>query len=578
MDYKSSFKTKILKTLKESFNSNNYYFFLGKINGWIETPPVYIDTFEEDITTMEEILSLHKITANDVFYSVLNQPWSVNTVYDTFSSSENLTDKMYYVVVENISWFDIFICIDNNSNSPSLVAPIRSDTNSNEYIITSDGYVWKHVYRTTTNEYNLSKQLTNYIVISDEPDSRIRTNTTFGSIEKINIIESGEAFPFAVNKDGDTNYKISSSTPASLQLIIPLNSSFTDISRTNNFYNNDYSLLIYNSNGVEEIFTIDTFTNNGDGTATIITCESFGIPYTDKMFKILPRVKIIGSGSGALAYPVLKSDNTIEKIEIISGGQNYFYSTVDIIGNYNLEIVYSPTGGIGFDPLYDLKCNSIIVYKELQPSGSDLYNKNEALSATTSSKGFFYFVSSTEYVIPNYVNSSIRQFGIICREPRTGSKDNDFVLISPDDELKNYDVFTLCKTNPASPAYFTDGITEFTTNSFICQTDSTGQLSAWGEVLSIAFKKPTVDPPEQTVKFPKIAVKTFFGTFNTTDPIKLFDINNRQSTTLTDIYIYSTSFGNVKSDGRGRLLDIQNVEYFELNTDSPSRFIITINL
>lgn len=589
LEYKNAFKTKLIKSLKEDIESGNYYLFLGKVDNWPEDfAPAYTDTLEENVQTIQDIISLHKINSNEVFYTKYIPTW-ISNKYDKFSSNENLKNKQYYVFTNNADGTkDVFICIDNNNKSISTVRPSKSLSNPYELIKTSDNYIWKYLYTISSVDYTTleSGGYGNILPIYDSINSSASVNSTFGSIEKINIIKQGDCFPYAVNTDLDPNYIITEDSLDRIpEFTLSVNSNFSDISREENFYNDDYCLHIHNIDGtLEGIFTIDEMSvDSGSGIATVLVCEPrVSISYAGKIYKILPKIKIIGNGSGAVAYPIMGSGKCITGIEMFSTGEKYFNSTVTVIGDYELEIQFSPTGGIGFDPLYDLNCDEIIITKKIKASGADVYNKLEALSATINSKGFNYFVSSIQKTIPDYDNVTLKQYGIICREPRAGTKNNDFSSDGTQkDEYRGFDVLELYKGTLGSEQYFDSGITEFQPNEFICQTDSSGTIIAWGQVLSIAFYKPTTDPPENLVKFPRIAIKTFYGQFSTSNAnsnIKLFDINSRQVTTLTNLKIKSIQQQNIKNDGRGRLLDISNVSAFQITTESDIIFSFTVKI
>lgn len=148
--------------------TRNHYFFIGKPTPWggrtLElNPPAPGDSSFQDQRVWDEILSLKKIDVGNISLVIPRSNWdeSGNTIYAIYDDRDqdlyrqpttarqnqffNLvpprTAGNFYVINDE---FDIFICLNNNRNSPSTIKPRRPSTIT-DLINYSDGYTWKFV-------------------------------------------------------------------------------------------------------------------------------------------------------------------------------------------------------------------------------------------------------------------------------------------------------------------------------------------------------------------------------------------------------------------------------------------------
>jgi hypothetical protein len=131
----------------------NYYYFIGKVIPWdIPTvPDIPVNTQSYEYDTRNNIISIKKIQISDVSYVVPRRNWVSGIVYDQFdgdysstfpsnSGATSLKNSTFYVLTTE---FNVYKCIFNNNNSPSVIEPSGTDPIT---ITTSDGYVWKYMY------------------------------------------------------------------------------------------------------------------------------------------------------------------------------------------------------------------------------------------------------------------------------------------------------------------------------------------------------------------------------------------------------------------------------------------------
>ena len=141
------------QNLIESYNEANgdasAYLFIGKPQSWENDsePPQPANNFKELYQIHNDMLSLKRIRDTDVKMMIPKVSWAVGVTIDmyrhdyssetpAFSGASNLFDAIYYVLSSNNY---VYVCLDNNKNSASLVEPQNI---SSEPFITSDGYQW----------------------------------------------------------------------------------------------------------------------------------------------------------------------------------------------------------------------------------------------------------------------------------------------------------------------------------------------------------------------------------------------------------------------------------------------------
>jgi hypothetical protein len=151
-------RIKNAKNLIDSFNSPSNdalaYMFIGRPVAWPtgdNSPPNPTNNFKEFYNTYDQMLSLKRINDNDAYHMITRNRWVGGVTYDiyrddyssqnkSFTGQSNLYDANYYVI--NSSNY-IYVCLDNNGNSPSITEP--QDLNDDPFY-TSDGYQWLKMY------------------------------------------------------------------------------------------------------------------------------------------------------------------------------------------------------------------------------------------------------------------------------------------------------------------------------------------------------------------------------------------------------------------------------------------------
>jgi len=203
----------------ESFSessANVYYLGIGRPQAWGTTtrgdsrtqyegtdssPPTPVDSVSQEFHVFDDLLAAKRVTSSDVSIVIPRRNWATGTVYDyyrhdyghyvTGSSSSVITansgattlfDSTFYVLTED---FNVYKCLDNNSNANSTVKPTGTSTS---ILSTADGYKWKYMYTLSAS------QRTNFLstdFMAVATDSTVAAANTDGAIDIVKIKTAG---------------------------------------------------------------------------------------------------------------------------------------------------------------------------------------------------------------------------------------------------------------------------------------------------------------------------------------------------------------------------------------------------
>jgi len=151
---------------RDIYNENDYYyFFVSRTLEWAdeEDPEQPIDSVSYSNTSHRNTLFVKRIQASDAVLMAPRYNWTLGTVYDQYDDAYGETDAnddliepysggttlntaIFYVITDD---FNVYKCISNGEDSESTVKPTGTDTNTIE---TSDGYIWKFMFRVETGD------------------------------------------------------------------------------------------------------------------------------------------------------------------------------------------------------------------------------------------------------------------------------------------------------------------------------------------------------------------------------------------------------------------------------------------
>jgi len=128
-------------------------------------PPTPIDSVYEEFNTFNDLLAAKKVTSTETSIVIPRRNWATGTVYDYYrhdyghfvtgstssvqtanSGATTLFDSNFYVMTED---FNVYKCLDNNSDAASTVKPTGTSTS---ILSTGDGYKWKYMYSLSASQ------------------------------------------------------------------------------------------------------------------------------------------------------------------------------------------------------------------------------------------------------------------------------------------------------------------------------------------------------------------------------------------------------------------------------------------
>ena len=384
----------------EVANTNNYYMFFGKhvpygapytntpdaadgLGDTVEAP----ENSDKYITTniYDDMIFAKKITERDVQLMIKKNTWTSNTVYHQYDSTVDMTDKTFFVTVDDITEYNVYKCLFNNYDENSTAQPYRNGNIADrDPFITSDGYVWK--YMLTVSKTNYEKFATlNYIPLT--PNTDIIENARPGTIEAIKIVDGGLRFDnwyIGAFASGDIAY---AGSPNFFAL-------GDDAVAINDYYQSCVVKITSSSiaGAAGQYRKVVNYEADVFGKKVIQLNAPFDVtPAVGDEYEIYPYVYIWGDGSQsteaeARAIVSEAGGNTITSVEILSPGSGYrsaqarFIIPTDITDanaapislsgtitgavnfrSANLVPIISPADGHGANPAEELYANRVCV-------------------------------------------------------------------------------------------------------------------------------------------------------------------------------------------------------------------------
>ena len=436
-DITSKFRTDVAKLFIDDVQTGNYYLFASHDQDELTT-----SSASSIKSLLERTVFGKRIDPEEVYHAIRNYPWQQNTIYTQYDDQTDLADQKYYAVVypENNETGDykVYKCLFNNYGSESINAPNYSDVTPDQIYETGDGYVWKYMYSLT--EFEFDKYNTRgYIPIFQEANT---STVSTGEINQIFITnpdtnrgyESVDGTIFQVLRGGENKVVISVVSGA--------------INPIENYYAN-YSFYVTNENNTSQIYEVNSFVYNSPTKATITLKEGVpedGVLAESSSFQILPSIKILGDGSGAVAIPRLSpEDGNINRIIVINEGAGYTRATATIPDPF------------GFDPNTLSSVDEKIILRPIvSPRASHGTNLAEELSSRHAIiyNGFNEFDNE---VIP--ATNTFSRIGIVKNpEFKTANTtpdifNNTLEVLLDGHSLEVDEIVTQIETNPESEFY-----------------------------------------------------------------------------------------------------------------------------
>ena len=245
--------------IREVSTSNTaHYFYASKPQPWSNTsggdddsawkaPNNSVSQIELDV--FDDLLFGKLITSSDVNRVIPKYEWVSNTVYSQYDQNDpSLYTKNFYVVTTDVGdEYNVFKCIDNNSNTASTIKPSLQTTSGT--FKTGDGYTWKYMY---TIDVQSNTRFTTAGFMPVIANSAVAANAIPGTIDVIRISNTGSGYD--VFETGVIDSVVDQFT-----VKLPSNSSSLD-----NYYTNSSIYIISGFGGgqVREISSYNGTTKN----------------------------------------------------------------------------------------------------------------------------------------------------------------------------------------------------------------------------------------------------------------------------------------------------------------------------
>lgn len=345
----------------------------------------------------EGILFGKRVLDSDIKFMIKYYPWQQDTVYSQYDDITDLETSNFYSVVgptnNDSGDYRVYKCLSNNNGGLSTVPPNYNPVTTNQIYRTPDGYVWKFMYALTEQQfeaYNASGFIPLVGTFEINPDAEADANNVITGSELSDVFV--ENF---IDNAGYPHIENGSVIRANNSSQIFLRAA--DLSRTPNYYSG-MTIYCVTPNGVAFTYVIDSYAYNA--TEDRGEVKVVGDPLGDGVlntsgFKILPTIKIMGDGTGAVVIPRLV-DGTITNVEVLDTGTNYNRITAEVIDppfDFDPELDDStdiravlrpsltPFGGHNWNLIDEMHCRHILLYSYITETDNNNIGKTNTYSA-----------------------------------------------------------------------------------------------------------------------------------------------------------------------------------------------------
>lgn len=369
-------------------NSVILYAVIGNVYPYPNEPTPIDPTDNEQFLQYEahrEFIGGKKITTGDVSHVAPRYNWQTGTVYSMYRDTDiDMYDRVYYVLTDQ---FNVYKCLYNNKGAPSTIKPTGFSTTA---FTTSDGYTWKYMYTISLGDAN--KFLTSVHMpvktlsatdgsVESDRQIAVQNAAVNGAIEVIETVDLGSGYHEVANGVVETGGRLSIRLSAAGD---------NPPSPIDNFYNGS-SVYIISGTGAGQLRRI---TDYSGATKTFSVNTAFvTTPNTDSRVIVSPTLTIIGDGQSAKAYTRVNSNTgAISNVNVISVGSQYTRAQALITSNSihgtgaTANVVISPVGGHGSNPVRELAADKVLLNAQLKNSTSGI-----------SANGNGYIPSNTEF-------------------------------------------------------------------------------------------------------------------------------------------------------------------------------------
>lgn len=374
----TSFKTDTTRKFVADGTSNEYYVFVSSIDA--EVPS---NSISAENTFLSNTLFGKKIQNNDTRFMIRYYPWQNGETYVQYDDIVDLEDEKFYAAVgptnNDTGDYRLYKCLFNNYGGEVSSPPIWDATTVDQIYRTADNYVWKFMYEISPIEFEAYNAL-GYIPVTTAFDVDPAYTTGGSPISDI----------FLENKDANFGYSFKNSNLGASPFSDGTLTTVVDFGfqPVQNYYSGQ-TVYLRNPSGLSFLYEIDSYSYSGVTNRAVIRVKdndpsngSAGLPHLDGVtsnaaLTILPRVEILGDGTGATAIPIINNDGRITDIQLLTSGNGYNIVTARVVDplydftpddqtstdvRSQIRPILAPKDGHGFNLLDELKCKHFLLY------------------------------------------------------------------------------------------------------------------------------------------------------------------------------------------------------------------------
>ena len=378
---------------RDIFNENDFfYMFASRARPWDDetTPENPRDSQYYQSEYRHDMLFVKRIQASDAVLLAPRYDWTSGTVYDqyddeyadnhpAYSGATNLADAKFFVVTDE---FNVYKCIENNSNAQSTVKPTSTGTDSFKL---DDGYTWKFMFQIGSADRTKFLNV-NYIPVRKVSGAGNPAFDVNGELDSITVTAGGSGYtsaPTVVIEGDGTGAVATASLSGNAVDSITITSegrgySFAFIKLTGGGGTGATATAALGSSETPSLQS-SVEAAAVKGTLDRIVVTNGGVDYVEGDVTITVK----GDGTGATAAASVNAAGTITAVNVTSPGFGYTFVELEIVQTVgsgtsaSLRPVVAPNSGHGSNPPRELFAKNVGVTVSFTSDENDIIVDNE---------------------------------------------------------------------------------------------------------------------------------------------------------------------------------------------------------
>lgn len=385
--------------------TDSLYAYVGRSVTWNDetNPPSANDDTRDFNKIWDNMAGAIRVTRNQVELGIKRNDWSSGSIYGKYHHANTTLGDNYYVLA-GVADRDVYLCLDNNGDSPSTSKPNHKNFSPKRE---ADSYLWKYMYSIPSTEFTkfaTSNVIPVYNNINNQRSSRL------GAIESLTISANattgiGSNYRGSGFSNGTSGVSISNGT---IFTTIPANHTTNELKLVA-----DAGLAAHDDYYVNSVFfvtsgrargtyrrIVDSKTGPDHTTTNLVFSTAMSGVANGDQFVIGPAVEIPGDLQGRntfRGYADVDSDGKVIRINVVHSGLNYANGDVSVLINgvyistsgvfsdgsgAEADMILAPSYSHGYDIPYELDAKFVIISPETilprdEQTGQFIGYKNE---------------------------------------------------------------------------------------------------------------------------------------------------------------------------------------------------------